>query len=517
MDESLTTEDVSVNEYLVTNLLNQRRPHERDHESESREYQTFIRQTADDTVPLLPALAQMAVRLCDARSAAFCLLESAVEKGEPQFFCGAATGDNPSKSGDFLGNHFNFAWQHVDHESPQLYRLPPGQFEKCENLTSAPIELLVIPLRIENQFVGLIWVAKEQTDRHFDSTDLRVMNEWSICAENTLRSIDRKRANFQFYRTIQEAETRKDVYLTGLAHELRHPLAPLRNAVEVLHAYTPPIRECDRAKTVIEMQLGQLTHLIDDLLEISRLFLNKLELRKERASLSNLLYRSIEAALTHEIRHPLTPLQNAVQILRYNCPPLWECNWANGVIDRQLKQLNQLIDDLLDISRIFLNELELRKERVLLSSIVNSAIEASRPSIELHQHELIVLRGDDPLQLEADPSRLGQIFFSLLTNAANYTNPGGRVWLTTGRDGAHAVVTIKDTGMGIAAAMFSRKFAYYTQMGTSPRHAEGGLSIGLALVRQLVELHGGTVQAQTDGIGQGSEFIVRLPLEVTMG
>ena len=400
-----------------------------------------------------------------------------------------------------------------DQQLPQLYRLPPGVCAHWENLTHEPIELLVIPLQLELQFAGLIWVAKRRSDRQFDLTDLQIVTDMAAFATNAMRLIHQKQVHFQFCQTRQEAGERRDVYLAGLAHELRHPLAPLKNAVAILCANSPPTDECDKASSVIELHLSQLTHLIDDLLEISRLFLNKLAVRKERVLLSNLLYRSIEAALANELRHPLGPLQNAVQVLRSNCPSEGKCDWAGTVIEQHLGQLNQLIDDLLDISRIFLDELELRKERVYLSTVLNKAIEASRPSITRHQHELIVMRDNDSLPLEADPSRLGQIFVRLLNNAATYTNPGGRVWLTTGRDGGHAVVTIRDTGIGLPATMFSRAFTNGVCFATSPQHAEGGLGISLELVKQLVKLHGGTVHAQSQGIGHGSEFVVRLPLE----
>lgn len=502
-----------MNEYLVTELLRQRNPHERNHEAESREYQTLIRQMADDTVPLLPALAQMAVRLCDARSSAFCLLESAVEMEQQQFASGGATSVDPAPASEFLGNHFNVQWRQVDQTSPQLYRLPPGLGETCENLTREPIELLVIPLRIEGEFIGLIWVAKLKHDRQFDSTDLQIMRDLATCGEKLLQSISQKQVPFPIWLTAPDAEVCKDVDLTELAHELRHPLASLRDAVEILRVKSPQMKECEAAKSVIHLQLSRLTHLIDDLLEISRLYLSKRAIRQEGILLSNLLYRSIEAALAHELRQPLTPLQNAIDVLRNHSPPLWECDWAHDVVERQMRHLHQLIDDLLDISRILLNKLVLRKKPVSLSSILNHAIEAIRPSIEINQHDLIIRRGDIPLSVEADPSRLGQIFLRLLNYAAKSMRPGGQVVLTAGREGRYAVVTIRDTGIGLAAAVFSRKFVYYTQVGASPQQAEGGLGVGLALVRQLVGLHGGTVHAQSEGIGQGSEFIVRLPLD----
>ncbi len=218
------------------------------------------------------------------------------------------------------------------------------------------------------------------------------------------------------------------------------------------------------------------------------------------------------AILAHELRNPLAPIRNAVHIMRLLDPPGDDLAWARDVIDRQTQQLSRLVDDLLDISRINRGKVELRKQRVALAEVLSRAVETVRPLIESRGHALEISLPPAPVALEADPTRLAQVVGNLLTNAAKYTPEGGRIVLAAAPEDAQVVVRVRDNGVGIPADMLGRVFELFTQVDQSLARAEGGLGIGLTLVKSLVEQHGGTVAAYSDGPGRGSEFVLRLPL-----
>jgi PAS domain S-box-containing protein len=218
------------------------------------------------------------------------------------------------------------------------------------------------------------------------------------------------------------------------------------------------------------------------------------------------------AVLAHELRNPLAPVRNAIEILRAAPAPTPQLQWTQDVIDRQVRQLSRLVDDLLDVSRITSGKIELRRERLELGDAVRIALESSRPLIERGGHELTVQLPSEPVRLDADLARLAQVLSNLLNNAAKYTRPGGHIWLTAERAGSNAVIRVRDNGIGIKPAMLTKIFEMFTQVSGSGVHSQGGLGIGLTLVRRLVELHGGSVMARSDGIGKGTEFVVTLPL-----
>ena len=216
------------------------------------------------------------------------------------------------------------------------------------------------------------------------------------------------------------------------------------------------------------------------------------------------------AILAHELRNPLAPILNALHLLRREKIMSPAQEEATGIIDRQVRQIIRLVDDLLDISRISRGKIHLRKERVELSSIVKSAVETAQPLIESRKHELTVTLPPEAIWLEADAARLEQVVGNLLTNAAKYTEPGGRISVTAVREGSDVILRIKDTGIGILPEMLPRIFDLFVQADRSLERAEGGLGIGLTLVKSLVQLHQGTIEASSPGVGQGSEFVIRL-------
>ena len=218
------------------------------------------------------------------------------------------------------------------------------------------------------------------------------------------------------------------------------------------------------------------------------------------------------ATLAHELRNPLAPIRNAVQILRMKGPPEPNLVWAREVIDRQAQQLTRLVDDLLDVSRITRGKIELRKERLEVAAIVERALETSRPAIEASRHQLTVTFPEEPLHVAADLTRMAQVLSNLLNNAAKYTRPGGHIQLSAGRSGGEAVLEVHDDGIGIPPEMLSRVFDLFAQVDTSLERAQGGLGLGLTIAKSLVEMHGGTIEVASEGAGQGCAFTLRLPL-----
>jgi signal transduction histidine kinase len=218
------------------------------------------------------------------------------------------------------------------------------------------------------------------------------------------------------------------------------------------------------------------------------------------------------ATLAHELRSPLAPLRNGIQIARLNSPPDAPVRKTIEMMDRQVNMLVHLVEDLMDLSRITTGKIELRLQRVSLREVFAASVEASRATIDAHGHRLVVVPSAEDLSLEGDFDRLTQVFCNLLSNAAKYTNAGGTIELAVARKGAVAVVSVADTGIGIPAAELPGVFEMFSQVGSHRGHAEGGLGIGLSLVRQLVETHGGSVQVESPGEGRGSTFSVRLPL-----
>jgi PAS domain S-box-containing protein len=238
------------------------------------------------------------------------------------------------------------------------------------------------------------------------------------------------------------------------------------------------------------------------------------DLRSLAAELSETDRRKDEflAMLAHELRNPLAPISNAVRVLRLRGSDAGAVRVASDVLHRQVGQMARLVDDLLDVSRITRGKIELRKERVDVAGIVGQAVEAARPLCQSMRHELSVTLSPHPVVVNADPTRLAQVIGNLLNNACKFTEPGGRIRLAVERDGAQAVIRVRDSGVGIAPQRLRDVFDMFTQVDTSLERSRGGLGIGLTLVKRLVEMHEGTVEARSEGLGRGSEFVVRLPI-----
>jgi signal transduction histidine kinase len=244
-------------------------------------------------------------------------------------------------------------------------------------------------------------------------------------------------------------------------------------------------------------------------------------LRRERA-LREEMERALEtdrrkteflAMLAHELRNPLAPISNAVEILRRSGGDEQQRKGQiTEMIHRQVGQVVRLVDDLLDVSRISQGKIELRREPVELASVVHHAVEAARLLCATMGHELTVTLPPQPVYLKGDAARLAQVVGNLLNNACKFTEKGGRIRLIVEREGKQVLLRVQDTGIGIAAEQVASIFEMFTQVDTSFERPRDGLGLGLALVKSLVEMHEGTVEARSAGVGQGSEFVVRLPI-----
>ncbi|MBX6312540.1 MAG: response regulator [Isosphaeraceae bacterium] len=237
------------------------------------------------------------------------------------------------------------------------------------------------------------------------------------------------------------------------------------------------------------------------------------ELRRHNEQLAEADRRKDEflAMLAHELRNPLAAIAGALRLAEGSEADPEDHGWALGVIDRQVRHLNRLIDDLLDVSRISRGKVQLRTEPLDLAPLVARAAEAVRPLIEARGHALSIALAPGPLRLVADPTRLEQVLVNLLSNAAKYTEEGGRIALEARRAGDQIVVAVSDNGIGIPPEMLPQIFELFTQVERSLDRSQGGLGIGLTLVKSLVELHGGSVAVASEGPGRGSTFTLRLP------
>lgn len=303
---------------------------------------------------------------------------------------------------------------------------------------------------------------------------------------------------------------------------------PMEAMADVAHGIVERRDYSLRARKVTDDEIGVVVDAFNNMLDEVQARARALEQSNAALHESEKLYRVTEqalldadrrkdeflATLAHELRNPLAPIRNAVRILEIPASDEQQRRWGREVIARQVRNMALLLDDLLDVSRITRGKLELKKEYVGLRNVLDVAVETARPLIEGKRHTLSVLPPSEEITLEADPLRLSQVIANLLTNAAKYTDPGGRIALSASLSGTGLAISVKDSGIGLAADTIPGLFAMFSQVNTAIDRTQGGLGIGLGLVKGLVNLHGGTVEAHSEGLGRGSEFIVRLPRSV---
>jgi signal transduction histidine kinase len=295
-------------------------------------------------------------------------------------------------------------------------------------------------------------------------------------------------------------------YASGAVDYVSVPVIPelLRAKVKVFAELYRKTREAERLNEELERRVAERTAA----LEASTA--KQIELTEQLRDADRRKDEFL-ASLGHELRNPLAPIVNAASILRLKVGDDPDLNWCRDVIERQTRQLTRLVDDLLDVSRITRGKITLRFEPVDIAAIVAAAIETCRPMIDMRRHDLAVRVPEQPLVVQGDPARLTQILANLLSNAAKYQEEEGRIELTVDSTESDAVLTVSDRGIGIALEALPSVFDLFSQVRRSQHLADDGLGIGLALVKNLTELHGGTIEAMSDGLGKGTRFVVRIP------
>ncbi len=307
---------------------------------------------------------------------------------------------------------------------------------------------------------------------------------------------------------------------------LYHPDGSLRGFLKITRDLTERMRSEEGlryARAELEMRVNERTAELGEAnralkAEIAERHQLETELRKRVAVMAEDDRRKNEflATLAHELRNPLAPIQYAYELMNLAGSNETLRSEAQSILQRQVQHMVRLIDDLLDLSRITRNKLELRRERVELTAVIEDAVETIRPIMEARGHDLRVRLAPGPILVHADRTRLAQVFSNLLSNAAKFTERGGRIRLTSEREGDKIVVRVQDNGIGIAPAMLPRIFDMFVQADRSLERTQSGLGIGLTLVKRVAEMHGGSVDARSEGTGKGSEFLVYVPIDMAM-
>ena len=391
-----------------------------------------------------------------------------------------------------------------------LKRLHDLSMKLSNSLRLRPIldETLKMAVAVENADFGLLSLCDPEGNRLEIGASIGFGEEFLKAVERVPPGVGSCGTAFAERRRVIVEDLETDPILTPYREEARQSgfravhstplITRIGKVVGVLSTFfKQPHRPSDREMHLIDLCSRQAVDFIENACLYSKL--EEADRRKDE----------FLAMLAHELRNPLAPIRNSLHIMRLTGDAA-ASDGVHEMMERQVEHLVRLVDDLMEVSRITRGTIELRREQVELSAIIRAALESSMPHIDAAGHQLAVSLPAERLTLDADSVRLAQVFANLLHNSAKYTDHGGQVWLNARRDGEEVVVSVKDTGVGIAAEKLPKIFDLFAQLDRS--RAQGGLGIGLTLVKRLVTMHGGQVEARSGGAGMGSEFIVRLPL-----
>ena len=409
---------------------------------------------------------------------------------------------------------------------------PPETFDVLELADGRVLERFSKIQVVEERNVGRVWSFRDITERKRAEEELRQQREWF---EVTLSSIGDAvittdtQGKVTFLNPVAETMTgwktgeasgqRLENVFNIINEDTRKPAknpvdVVLRDGIVVGLANHTALIGKDGTERSIEDSAAPIRDVTGKISGAVMVFHDVTQRRRAEKALKEADQKKDQflAMLAHELRNPLVPIRNGLQILNLagNNPAMAES--ARSIMDQALNQMVRLVDDLLDVSRITTGKLKLRKERVELAAVVQSAVETSRPLIDEQGHQLNVALPSSAILLAADPTRLAQVFSNLLNNAAKYSEEGGHITLSAETRGDEVIVRVADRGIGIPADHLPRIFQLFAQVETASERSQGGLGIGLSLVKGLVEMHGGKIEAHSNGPGHGSEFVVRLPM-----
>jgi PAS domain S-box-containing protein len=451
----------SLESILITEQLQQRTSRAADHGAENRALGALVQALADTPDTSLQVLAEKVLELLDAGSAGLSLLA----KDGHRFCWAAVAGAWSAHLGSGAPRDFAPSGVALDRDVPLLFTHWERRYPFLATVTPLAEEGLVVPFHVNGEAVGTIWAVMHDGERKLDAEDLRL-----------LQSLTRFAA--AAYQTVN---------MLGAVGERRAALSLLEDA--------------DQARALAENSLA-------------RLRASEEQLRRSEEALRGADERKNEflALLAHELRNPLAPIRYALAANRKTERTAEQRERADEIMERQVVHMSRLLDDLLDVSRITRGTLELKKAPAELTSVLSAAIETARPVLDEKHHSLSLDFPNEAVRLEADVVRLAQVFSNLLINAAKYTDPHGKIHLRARRDADEIVISVRDNGSGISPEMRPRLFTMFAQADGVRDRTEGGLGVGLALVRGIVALHDGTVRAHSEGLGHGSEFVVRLPV-----